>query len=135
MASLHHLALRTHDVERLLAFYLRWFERYAAPPGVSIRPCAMEYTGLAIAGPNSRALLQPLVNQDLASASFPFLSFRSMSVGMVPALGRSTLGKLTPIKYVSAKPISVWNASAASSDSRRRDSGLTVKPQSVSRFR
>lgn len=25
MASLHHLALRTHDVERLLAFYLRWF--------------------------------------------------------------------------------------------------------------
>lgn len=25
MAALHHLALRTHDVERLLAFYRRWF--------------------------------------------------------------------------------------------------------------
>jgi len=26
MAALHHLALRTHDVERLLAFYRDWLE-------------------------------------------------------------------------------------------------------------
>lgn len=26
MAAIHHLALRTHDVERLVAFYREWFE-------------------------------------------------------------------------------------------------------------
>jgi dimethylglycine dehydrogenase len=67
-------------------YYRRWFERHAPPPGVSVRPCAMEYVGLSVAGPQSRALLQTLVREDLASAAFPFLSFRPMHVGMVPAL-------------------------------------------------
>jgi catechol 2,3-dioxygenase-like lactoylglutathione lyase family enzyme len=38
MPSLHHLALRTRDIERLLAFYLRWFglvvQRDARPRSV-----------------------------------------------------------------------------------------------------
>ncbi|HET9388708.1 MAG TPA: FAD-dependent oxidoreductase [Steroidobacteraceae bacterium] len=67
-------------------YYLRWFERHLPPTGVSLRPCAMEYVGLSIAGPSSRALLQGLVREDLATASFPFMSFRRMDVGMVPAL-------------------------------------------------
>jgi dimethylglycine dehydrogenase len=67
-------------------YYRRWFERHAPPPRVRVRPCAMEYVGLSVAGPNSRALLQTLVREDLASAAFPFLSFRRMDVGMVPAL-------------------------------------------------
>jgi dimethylglycine dehydrogenase len=66
-------------------YYLRWFERHLPPAGVSVRPCAMEYLGLSIAGPNSRALLQELVSEDLSSTAFPFLSFRPMDVGMVPA--------------------------------------------------
>ncbi|MDB4974742.1 MAG: Lactoylglutathione lyase [Myxococcaceae bacterium] len=41
MAPLHHLALRTHDLERLLAFYLRWFglpvERDARPRSVWLK--------------------------------------------------------------------------------------------------
>jgi dimethylglycine dehydrogenase len=67
-------------------YYRRWFERHAPPPGVLVRPCAMEYVGLSVAGPKSRALLQTLVREDLASDAFPFLSFRQMDVGMVPAL-------------------------------------------------
>src|SRR5580693_6637079 len=67
------------------SYYRRWFERHAPPPGVLVRPCAMEYTGLSIAGPNSRALLQSLVRDDLATAAFPFMSFKRMEVGMVPA--------------------------------------------------
>ncbi len=68
-------------------FYGRWFERHMpAEGGVLVRPCASEYVGLSLAGPNSRALLQGLVNEDLATASFPFMSFRAMAVGMVPAL-------------------------------------------------
>ena len=67
-------------------YYRRWFERHAPPPGVLVRPCAMEYVGLSVAGPKSRALLQTLVREDLSSDAFPFLSFRQMDVGMVPAL-------------------------------------------------
>ncbi|MGP8034438.1 MAG: GcvT family protein [Steroidobacteraceae bacterium] len=67
-------------------YYRRWFERHAPPAGVSVRPCAMQYTGLSVAGPRSRALLQSLVREDLSTAKFPFLSFRQMDVGMIPAL-------------------------------------------------
>ena len=65
-------------------FYLRWFERHLPPAGVTVRPCAMEYVGLSVAGPKSRALLQGLVRDDLSSAAFPFMSFRRMEIGMVP---------------------------------------------------
>jgi dimethylglycine dehydrogenase len=72
-------------------YYRRWFERYPPPPGVLVRPCAMEYVGLSLAGPSSRALLQELTRADLSSAAFPFLSFRRIDIGMIPALvGRIT---------------------------------------------
>jgi dimethylglycine dehydrogenase len=67
-------------------YYRRWFERHAPPAGVIVRPCAMEYLGLSVAGPDSRALLQDLTGTDLSSAAFPFLSFRAMDIGMIPAL-------------------------------------------------
>jgi dimethylglycine dehydrogenase len=65
--------------------YRRWFERYPPPQGVSVRPCAMEYAGLSLAGPGSRALLQELTRADLSSTAFPFLSFRRLDIGMIPA--------------------------------------------------
>ena len=65
-------------------YYMRWFERHLPPAGVTVRPCAMEYTGLSVAGPKARALLQGLVRDDLATAAFPFMSFRHMEIGMVP---------------------------------------------------
>jgi dimethylglycine dehydrogenase len=67
------------------AYYLRWFERHLPASGVTVRPCAMQYVGLSVAGPKSRALLQSLVRDDLATAAFPFMSFRRMEIGMVPA--------------------------------------------------
>ena len=66
------------------SYYLRWFERHL-PAGILVRPCAMEYVGLSIAGPQCRELLQSLVHDDLSTAAFPFMSFRRMEVGMVPA--------------------------------------------------
>src|SRR5712671_4662146 len=68
------------------SYYLRWFERTMPSSGVSLRPCAMEYVGLSVAGPKSRALLQSLVGEDLSTAAFPFMSFRRMDVGTIPAL-------------------------------------------------
>src|ERR1700733_1697709 len=67
-------------------YYLRWFERHAPPIGVRVRPCATEYVGLSVAGPRARALLQDLVRDDLSNDAFPFLSFKRMDIGMVPAL-------------------------------------------------
>src|SRR5476649_635486 len=66
--------------------YQRWFERYPPPPGVSVRACAADYVGLSVAGPKSRELLQSMVRDDLSTAAFPFLSFRCMDIGMIPAM-------------------------------------------------
>ncbi|HEY0747509.1 MAG TPA: FAD-dependent oxidoreductase [Steroidobacteraceae bacterium] len=81
IAAEHFFLIGTYAAE---SYYLRWFERHMPQSGVWVRPCAMEYTGLSIAGPNSRALLQELVRDDLSTAAFPFLSFRRMEIGMVP---------------------------------------------------
>src|SRR5215467_5035585 len=67
-------------------YYRRWFERHPPPSGVTVRPATMQYVGLSVAGPRSRELLQSLVQEDLSSAAFPFLSFRKTDVGMVPTL-------------------------------------------------
>ncbi|MGA3157804.1 MAG: FAD-dependent oxidoreductase [Steroidobacteraceae bacterium] len=82
VAEQRFLLIGTYAAER---FYMRWFEQHLPPSGVSVRPCAMEYVGLSVAGPNSRALLQSLVDEDLATSAFPFMSFRQLDVGMVPA--------------------------------------------------
>ncbi len=82
IAADHVFLVGTYAAE---TYYMRWFERHMPASGVSVRPCAMEYVGLSVAGPNSRALLQSLVRDDLSSEGFPFMSFRRMDVGMVPA--------------------------------------------------
>ncbi len=77
----HIFLIGTYAAE---SYYMRWFERHMPAAGVSVRPCAMEYVGLSVAGPHSRALLQTLVRDDLSTAAFPFMSFRRMEIGMVP---------------------------------------------------
>ncbi len=81
VAADHVFLVGTYAAE---TYYMRWFERHMPASGVSVRPCAMEYVGLSIAGPNSRELLQSLVRDDLSTAAFPFMSFRRMEIGMVP---------------------------------------------------
>jgi len=97
----HFFLIGTYAAE---SYYLRWFAQHMPASGVSLRPCASEYTGLSLAGPNSRALLQTLAREDLSGAAFPFLAFRRMHVGMVPALvGRlSFTGELGYEIWVSA---------------------------------
>ena len=82
IAADHVFLVGTYAAE---TYYMRWFERHMPESGVTVRPCAMEYVGLSVAGPNSRALLQTLVRDDLSTEAFPFMSFRRMEVGMVPA--------------------------------------------------
>jgi dimethylglycine dehydrogenase len=77
------LLVGTYAAER---FYQRWFEARLAGFKVQVRACAMEWLGLSIAGPASRELLQSLVDEDLGTKAFPFMSFGAMDVGLVPAL-------------------------------------------------
>ena len=82
IAEEHYFLIGTYAAE---VYYLRWFDHHPPPAGVTVWPCAMQYVGLSIAGPAARTLLQGLVRDDLSNAAFPFLSFRRMEVGMVPA--------------------------------------------------
>jgi len=67
-------------------FYMRWFAHTTENLHVTIRPCAMEITGLALAGPKARDILAPLVDIDLETKAFPFMSFAKVDVGMIPTL-------------------------------------------------
>ena len=83
LAENHYFIVGTYAAE---TFYMRWFEQHMPLSGVHIRPCAMEYTGFSVAGPKSRDLLQKLVHHSLTTADFPFLSFKKLDIGMIPAL-------------------------------------------------
>ncbi len=67
-------------------YYLRWLERHLPKDGVVCRGASMDYPGLSIAGPRARELLQKLVGDDVSNPALPFLSFRKMDIGMIPAL-------------------------------------------------
>ncbi len=66
-------------------YHLRWFEAHLPQSGVTLRPRSRNLLGLAIAGPKSRELLARLTGEDVSNAAFPFLSFRRMDLGLVPA--------------------------------------------------
>jgi dimethylglycine dehydrogenase len=66
-------------------YHMRWLDAHLPPTGVAIRPLRTELLGLGIAGPKSRALLARVCRDDVSSAAFPFLSFRTMEVSMLPA--------------------------------------------------
>jgi dimethylglycine dehydrogenase len=99
----HFFVVGTYAAE---VYYLRWFERHLPQDGsVRVRPCAMEWLGLALAGPESRNVLRTLVDVDLSTAAFPFLSFAQIDVATVPArVGRvSFTGELGYEVWVTAE--------------------------------
>ena len=67
-------------------YHMRWFEKHL-PDDRSVRIHRFDQTlvGLSIAGPNSQALLQKLVDVDVSSA-FRFMDFREMAVGGAPCM-------------------------------------------------
>jgi dimethylglycine dehydrogenase len=72
-------------------YYMRWFKQRMPREGVHVRAASMDYPGLSIAGPKSRELLQAVTKEDVSNEKLPFLSFRRIDVGMIPALvGRVT---------------------------------------------
>ncbi|HKO07590.1 MAG TPA: FAD-dependent oxidoreductase [Alphaproteobacteria bacterium] len=72
-------------------YHMRWFEAHLPEEGVRVRPLRAELVGFSLAGPRARALLERLSHADVSNAAFPFLAFREVELGMVPAkVGRIT---------------------------------------------
>ena len=70
-------------------YHLRWLESHLPASGVRLRSLRAEMLGFALAGPRSRQVLARVCPDDVSDAAFPFLSFRSAEVAMVPArIGR-----------------------------------------------
>ena len=74
------------------SYHMRWFGGHMPDDGrISMRPLTSELVGLSIAGPKSRELLARVTREDVSNEALPFLSFREMELGMIPALvGRIT---------------------------------------------
>ena len=69
----------------------RWF-RHHLPSDASVRfeVLGLGLTGLSVAGPRSRDVIQAIApDLDLSTEAFPFMTFRRVDLGMIPAhLGR-----------------------------------------------
>jgi dimethylglycine dehydrogenase len=67
-------------------FHMRWFWASDPPADVFVRSAASTLTGVSIAGPRSRELLQRLVREDLSPALFKLFHVRQTAVGFAPAI-------------------------------------------------
>ncbi len=61
-----------------------WFEQHMGDRNVRIDNRSDDLTTIAIAGPRSRELMNMLASGDLENESMPFMSVRSMDVGLAP---------------------------------------------------
>ncbi|MCB9947513.1 MAG: GcvT family protein [Rhodospirillaceae bacterium] len=66
-------------------YHLRWFADHMADEGVTLCSLGTDLYGLSIAGPQARTLLQRVTAEDMSNEAFPFLTFREMEVGLIPA--------------------------------------------------
>jgi dimethylglycine dehydrogenase len=69
-------------------YHMRWFEQHLPADGsVRIAALGARLSGLSIAGPRARDVLQALTDEDVSAEAFRFMDFRPrMDVGMVPAM-------------------------------------------------
>ena len=74
------------------SYHMRYWQELLPKDGsVDVRPLTTELTGLSIAGPQSRSLLQKLTDEDMSNDGLPFMTFREMDLGPVPVkVGRLT---------------------------------------------
>jgi dimethylglycine dehydrogenase len=68
----------------LQEFHMSWFEQHAGDKNVRVANRSDELTAIAIAGPRSRELMKMVASGDLENESMPFMSVRSMDVGLAP---------------------------------------------------
>jgi dimethylglycine dehydrogenase len=69
------------------SYHMRWFAAQLPDDGsVAVRPLGLGLTGLSLAGPQARAVLQKVTDADVSAEAFRFMDFRRMDLGLVPAM-------------------------------------------------
>jgi dimethylglycine dehydrogenase len=67
-------------------YHQRWFENQLPHDGsVILERLGQQMNGISIAGPNSRSILQSIVDQSMANQDFPFMASRRIDVAGCPA--------------------------------------------------
>ena len=83
-------------------YHMRWFEQHLPDDGsVKVHAFGLEMCGLSIAGPNSQKLLAKLTDADVSTSALPFMSFREMDLGLVPA-------KLARVSFTGDLGYEIW---------------------------
>ncbi|MGB7205737.1 MAG: FAD-dependent oxidoreductase, partial [Anderseniella sp.] len=68
-------------------YHMRWFEKHLPDDGsVKVEALGLDLCGLSIAGPNAQKVLAKLTDEDVSTAALPFMGFREMELGLVPAM-------------------------------------------------
>jgi len=68
-------------------YHMRWFERHLPEDGsVSIVEHGAGVTGVSIAGPNARKVLEAVTDSNVGPDDFKFMAIREMNIGLAPAL-------------------------------------------------
>ena len=67
--------------------HARWFRHHLPKDGsVEFEVLGLKLTGLSVTGPRARDLLSEVApDLDLSTAAFPFMTFRKVDLGMIPA--------------------------------------------------
>ena len=72
-------------------YHMRWFEDQIGngenpTEDVDVESLGLSLTGLTIAGPNARKVLEKITAEDVSHDAFKFMAVREMDLGMVPAI-------------------------------------------------
>ena len=72
-------------------YHMRWFEDQIGngentAEDVDVESLGLSLTGLSIAGPNARKVLEKITAEDVSHDAFKFMAVREMDLGMVPAI-------------------------------------------------
>jgi dimethylglycine dehydrogenase len=68
-------------------YYRRWFENHMPDDGsVVLDTIGLGLTGLSIAGPNARKVLEKITHADVSAQGFRFMAIREMELGFAPCL-------------------------------------------------
>ena len=83
-------------------YHMRWFEKHLPDDGsVKIHRFDQTLMGLSIAGPNARALLAKLCDEDVSNESFRFMDYREMAVAGAPC-------RVNRISYTGDLGYEIW---------------------------
>lgn len=107
--------------------HMRHFLRHLPASGVELNNLSSHLHGIAIAGPQSRALLERLTPADLSTPAFPFMAVAELQVGGVPVIAArvSFTGELGYELYCAPEyQIALYDALLAAGDA----ASVAVRP-------